>query len=295
MKIDKNIVIAALARDCEKSLPMMIELIEQLRLHFVWSHVVVVENDSKDNTKEILFDWETRKPNVKIISKDYGTLTIPLKSAEEVEPLVSFHRIEKMVTYRNIYLNYITELQKDIDNVVVIDIDIESFSVDGVIAAIEKSNGNCGAIFANGFTFKIFLGSFYSKIFYDVFAVYEYPLKKAFSCTEKSLYRTRKSVMANLMKCDWYRVISAFGGLAVYNYGAISNLRYKVVPNAANINEAVCEHIPFNTEIVELGYENFISRNMEVVYGKHSLGSILHYYLDERIFNFFFKISRIFK
>jgi hypothetical protein len=34
---------------------------------------------------------------------------------------------------------------------------------------------------------------------------------------------------------------------------------------------------------------------MEVVYGKHSLGSILHYYLDERIFNFFFKISRIFK
>ena len=52
-KINKNIVIAALARDCDKSLSKIINLIEELRENFVWSKVVVVENDSKDNTKNM--------------------------------------------------------------------------------------------------------------------------------------------------------------------------------------------------------------------------------------------------
>lgn len=294
-KVNKNVVIAALARDCEKALPRIINLIEELRELLLWSQVVVVENDSRDNTKNILFDWEARQSNVKIISQDFGTLTIPEQLEGGIKPLISLHRIEKMAFYRNIYLNYIKNIQHNIDNVVVIDLDIDSFSVDGVLQSILKCEDSCGAIFANGITTKKLFGNIYSKIYYDVFAVYEYPLKYVFSYTDKTLLKTLKSVTDNLDKNHSYSVISGFGGVSVYNFKAISNLEYKVEPNGFNSREAVCEHIPFNTEIVKLGYENFISEELEVIYGEHSFGSILKYYLPKPVFEMLFKVSKIFK
>jgi hypothetical protein len=56
--INKNIIIAALARNCEDSLRINIPLIEKLRTQFSWSQVVVVENDSIDETKNLLNDWK---------------------------------------------------------------------------------------------------------------------------------------------------------------------------------------------------------------------------------------------
>lgn len=291
-KINKNIVIAALARDCEKSLPNIIDLIEQLRDFFVWTQVVVVENDSKDATKEILFDWENRKKGVKLISHDYGTLTVPIESIDGVKPLVSFHRIEKMVIYRNIYIKYIKELQHDIDNIIVIDLDIETFSVESVVNSVLKCQDRCGAIFANGVTVKRIFKGFYSKIFFDVFAVYEYPMKETFSYTEDSFLNTLKSVMVRLKRDKWYSVISAFGGVSVYNFQAISGIEYVALSNGLNKREAICEHIPFNSEIINLGYENYISRDMEVIYGEHSFGSILKYYLPKQVFDILFKLTR---
>lgn len=295
MKINRNIVIAALARDCEKSLPNMINLIEVLRERFVWSQVVVVENDSKDGTKNVLFDWEERSEGVKILSQDYGTLTIPEQSVDGINPLVSFHRIVKMAFYRNIYMKYIKEIDHNIDNLIVIDVDVESFSIDGVIDAVLKCTGTFGAVFANGISVKRFFGFIYSKIFYDVFAVYEYPMKENFSFTEKSLSRTLKTVMYNLKKNKHYSVISAFGGIGVYNYNAISNLEYTVLSNGNNESEAVCEHIPFNTKVIDLGYENFISREMVVIYRNHTFGTILKYYLPKKIFQFLFDFYNVFR
>lgn len=295
MKIDRKIVIAALARDCEKSLPNMINLIEELREQFIWSEVVVVENDSKDETKNILFDWEKKKEGVTIFSQNYGTLTIPEESVDGIKPLVSFHRIEKMAFYRNIYIKYIKEIAHDIDNLIVIDVDVESFSIEGVVAAVLKCTGTFGAVFANGISVKRFFGFIYSRIFYDVFAVYEYPMEEPFSFTEKSLSRTLKTVMYNLKKDKQYPVISAFGGIGVYNYNAISNLEYTVISNGNNESEAVCEHIPFNTKVINLGYENFISREMVVIYRSHSFGAILKYYLPEKLFQFLFDSYCVFR
>jgi hypothetical protein len=294
MKIDKNIIIAALARDCEKSLPMMIELIEQLRLHFVWSHVVIVENDSKDNTKEVLKGWKKKSQNVEIISQDFGTITIPNESKGEPKPLVSFYRIEKMAMYRNLYMDFIKELEHSIDNVVIIDVDLQFFSIDKIINAIIECDGNNGAIFANGVTIKTLFGKIYSRLFYDVFAVYEYPLKEEFSFTEKTLFKTLKNVGNKVKQNKKYPVISAFGGVGIYNYNAISNLQYEALRNPLNKNEAICEHIPFNSQIVKLGYENFISRELEVIYGNHSFGSILRYHVDINFFKFLLKIYRFF-
>lgn len=285
-KINKNIVIAALARDCEKALRFNIPLIEKLRERFGWSQVVVVENDSKDKTKELLFEWAANSTGIKVISQDFGTLTIPNKSTHISTPSTSLYRIEKMASYRNIYLDYIKTIKHQIDYVIIVDIDIKGFSIDGLIQAIEKDDNSWGAIFSNGITQKKYFGIL-SKIYFDCFAIYEYPFVGDFSYTQKKLDLTFKSINRNIKKHKKYSVISAFSGIGIYRYEAIDGLKYKAVINTGIVGSAVCEHIPFNIEIIKRGFKNYIDREFVVIYGaEHNLGLILKLYTPYRLFNF---------
>lgn len=287
--IDKNIVIAALARNCEDSLRTNISLIENLRSQLLWSQVVVVENDSIDATKDLLNDWKANYSNVNIISNDFGTKTIPDKGDLIINPLTSYQRIDKMVFYRNLYLDYIKNVKHPIDLVIVIDIDVMKISLTGLINVINSFDNKTGAIFSNGMSvMKTPFGL--SEIYYDTFAVWEYPLMNEFSYSTESLARTFKSVNKNVKKSPLYRVISAFGGVGVYNYHAIKDLHYKTVLNPLDQQEAICEHIPFNQEIIKRGFNNYIARDFQVVYQRHSWILILKLVLPVKIFNFLYPI-----
>lgn len=287
--INKNIIIAALARNCEDSLRTNIPLIEKLRAQFLWSQVVVVENDSIDGTKDLLNDWKINYSNVTIISNDFGTKTIPDKSDLIINPMTSYQRIDKMVFYRNLYLDYIKEVKHPIDLVIVIDIDVIKISLTGLINAINSFDNKTGAIFSNGMSvMKTPFGL--SEIYYDTFAVREYTLLNEFSYSTESLDRTFKSINKNVKKSPLYGVISAFGGVGVYNYHAIKNLRYKTVLNPLNEQEAICEHIPFNQEIIKRGFKNYIARDFQVVYERHNWTLILKLLLSRKIFNFLYPI-----
>jgi len=286
---NKNILIAALARNCESSLRTNIPLIENLRAQFLWSQVVVVENDSIDGTKELLNDWKINYDNVTIISNDYGIKTIPDKSDLIINPMTSYQRIEKMVNYRNVYLDFIKEIKHPIDLVIIIDIDVIKISLTGLIDAVNSFNNKTGAIFSNGMSvMNTPIGL--SEIYYDTFAVREYPMLNEFSYSNESLHRTFKSINKNVKKSHFYSVISAFGGVGIYNYQAIKDLRYKTVLNSINQKEAICEHIPFNQEIIKRGFNNYIARDFQVVYERHSWTLILKLVLPIKIFNFLYPI-----
>ena len=62
-KIDKSVSICMLARDCGKAIERNIPRIENLRSFFCLSYVIVVENDSKDNTKSVLAEWADKTTN----------------------------------------------------------------------------------------------------------------------------------------------------------------------------------------------------------------------------------------
>lgn len=283
--INKNIIIAALARDCEDSLRINIPVIEKLRTQISWSQVVVVENDSIDGTKDLLNDWKINSKNVTIISNDYGTKTIPDKSDLIINPMTSYQRIDKMVFYRNLYLDYIKEIDHPIDLVIIIDIDVLEISLAGLMDVINSFDDKTGAVFANGISvMKTPLGL--SEIYYDIFAVWEYPISNDFSYSKDSLARTFKSINKNVKKSSLYSVISAFGGVGVYNYQAIKNLRYKTVLNSLNQQEAICEHIPFHQEIIKQGFKNYISRDFKVIYETHNLTLLLKQVLPVKVFNF---------
>ena len=282
--INKNIIIAALARDCEDSLRTNIPLIEELRSQFSWSQIVVVENDSKDGTKGLLNDWKINFNHVTIISKDFGTKTIPDKSDLIINPYTTYQRIDKMVSYRNLYLEHINKVEHPIDLVIIIDIDVIEISLTGLINAINSFEEKTGAIFSNGVSvMKTPFGL--SEIYYDIFAVWEYPLLHEFSYSAGSLAKTFKSINRNIKKSPLYSVISAFGGVGIYNYAAIKDLSYKTVLNPVDKQEAICEHIPFNHEIIKRGYKNYIHRDLQVIYQRHNWILILKLLLSERIFN----------
>lgn len=287
--INKNIIIAALARNCEDSLRTNIPLIESLRAQCLWSQVVVVENDSVDGTKKLLHDWETNYDDVTIISNDYGTKTIPDQSDLVQNPMTSYQRIEKMVFYRNLYLDYIREVRHRIDLLIIIDIDVIEISLKGLIDVINAFEDKTGAIFSNGMSvMKTPFGL--SEIYYDTFAVWEYPLLNEFSYSAESLNRTFKSINKKVKKTPFYGVISAFGGLGVYNYQAIKELRYQTVLNPLNPQEAICEHIPFNQEIIKRGFKNYIARDFRVIYEKHSITLILKLILPLKVFKLLYPI-----
>ena len=284
----KDIVIAALARDCEKALINNIPLIEELRKQFESARVIVIENDSKDNTKKLLKDWQDNSEDIKVISQDFGTKTIPTETSNNISPLSSFYRVEKMAFYRNMYLEYINELKGNIDYVIIIDIDILEFSVEEIVNSISNVNRNWGGIFSNGITTRKIAG-FKSKIYFDIFALYEYPFKEVFCYSQVSFDRTFKSINKNIKKNEFYSIISAFGGIGIYRYEAIKDLRYEAIQNPNNELEGICEHVSFNTKIVKKGYNNYISRNLIVDYGTHGIGLIFKLICPSFLFNFLYK------
>lgn len=274
--IDKRVIIAALARDCNESLVRNIPRIEALRSHFASSRVVVVENDSVDGTKTTLQAWASQKKNVDLIMDDFGTETIPRPSAAHPHPSTSLHRIEKMARYRNIYLDHVRSTEPQPDILIVVDIDVKGFSVEGVIETIENAPLDWGALFANG-------SLFYRGRFPYMFDQYAYlPL----GCAEvpgrkkDELFYESKRATRDIRRHSYVKCLSAFGGIGVYKWDAIKSLRYGAFPNARSRTfEAMCEHVSFNMAVAAQGYGNYVGRAMRVDYGSRSFKHLLSFSL----------------
>lgn len=287
--INKSILIAALARDCNQALIKNIPKIETLRSEFKYSHIIVIENDSKDGTKETLKKWRNSSKDIELISNDFGTITIPTEIKGRIIPGTSIHRISKMTNYRNMYLEYARSVDYTIDYLIVIDIDIEDFSVKGIIESINNAPQDWGALFANGY--KTFYG--YFKYYYDAYAYL--PLNsKNFNLTIKKLYHNNRTINNLLKKNNYIKCYSAFGGLGIYKWDIIKNNKYSMKENDDSIYfEAVCEHMPFNKKIIDSGYMNYICKNMEVKYGNRSFKHFFIYTIIPE--SFFYAIYRIVK
>lgn len=285
--LEKSVLIAALARDCNKSVLRNIPKIEKLRKEFKESHVVIIENDSKDGTKETLKRWEKESMGVEAIMNDYGTVTIPEQSKGIKNPGTSMHRISKMAKYRNIYMDYARNADFNIDYLIVIDIDIEDFSVEGIIDSINNAPNDWGGLFANGI-------KYYNKflfVFYDTFAFIPYKSKYIDLTINENITHAHK--MTNKVKYNSYiKCLSAFGGIGIYKWDIISDLYYKADKNnRSKVNETICEHIPFNIEIINKGYMNYISSRMKVIYGKPTFKeSIFFTFLPSSLILLIYKI-----
>ena len=169
---DVQVIICSTVRDCGEALADNIPWVEQLRGHFGESHVVIVENDSIDHTKEVLADWTQDAENVHVIAEDLGLQTIPdYVPSTGKNPFYSAHRIQLMASYRNKYMAYIEEHLPDPDYLIIIDLDIHHVSLEGIMHSFGQPV-EWHAISSNGRVLSPLHP--FSSVFYDGYAFQEW-------------------------------------------------------------------------------------------------------------------------
>jgi glycosyltransferase involved in cell wall biosynthesis len=97
-----------LARDIESRLLKNIHVIEEIGSLFNDYNVLIVENDSSDNTRNICLDWSNQNKRVKVLGcGGYNLDVCNLNMKKTLNHSVNFYRMEKMAKLRNIYLDEI--------------------------------------------------------------------------------------------------------------------------------------------------------------------------------------------
>lgn len=268
--INKNVAIAAIARNCADNLSDNIERIRELRRCFADSVVFLYENNSTDDTKTILTDWKNSDESVFLKSEDIDE--IPYKTNKKVSRLyrgTDEGRIRKMCDCRNKLLDMINNYGS-FDYVIFIDIDIEWFSVDGIIKSIEKAPNGWGGLFSNCYvTYKNGNQTFDFPMHYDTFAF----LRKG-KTPEQISYSNLNIIFRQFLsswlykkvnRTNYYECESAFGGVGIYVGSSLDNLRYQNYKPASwnDVNSSLCEHIYFNSQIKGGKY---ISKDLRVCY-----------------------------
>lgn len=245
-----SVIVDLLARDCEEALLRNIPRIESLCSRFADYRIVTVENDSIDGTKRTLLDWAGKNGNVVVDSFTNSSRRL----AD-----CSFARISWMASLRNRLLEDIMKLPTP-DLVVMMDVDICDFDIEGIVDGISHAPDDWGALMANG---RLMLPNHqYNRYQYDQFAYMGYgeEMRDAIYFQPKR----GRLLDAKVQQCDYLPVKSAFGGIGIYRYDAIRNLQYTAVMTDDGRQNAFCEHIPFHLDIMKQGYKNYICRRMVV-------------------------------
>jgi len=256
-----RVSICSIVRDCESNLRKNISRVESLRSLFKDSEVVVFENDSKDNTLKLLKDWERRSKGINVFSETYKSSTIPPRAVENGNPFYSIYRIDKMAAYRNKYMRFLNDHGIDRDYVIVVDLDITNFCIDGIIHSFgAKENWDC--ISANGTS----LSSKFVKQYHDSYALIEKG-EISNTQTEQSIKQNRIRYAALKEGDPLVRVDSAFGGLAIYKWYSIKNTFYSLLDNNNERMQCKSEHVGLHKTMKNNGYVNiYINPSMKVKY-----------------------------
>ena len=283
----ENLYICGLARDCKANLVKNISKIESIRSYFKNSNVFIVENDSKDGTKEVLNKWAQSSNNINLLSFDTNSLTIPLKSSDTPFPATSFGRTEKMVSFRNIYMNYINKLAPSENSLVlIIDLDIQDFNSENIISIIKSAPTDWGAIFSYGCEWLRLFKVKFRPIYFDMFAFARDSSFLVEPITSSKMANIKKNIDKEINNVDFYRCISAFGGLGIYKLDAILGLKYQANANNDNEVKIRCEHLDFNYAVSERGYSIYISKKFWADYGPPSFKTLIRNYLPDFIYMF---------
>lgn len=257
-----SVVICGIVQNCEKRLVRNIPRIERFRQCCRDSYVYIYENDSSDGTPRILNQWVTDSRKI-FCSCEISQVESPreqLVSNVKPYPGYSIKRIERIAKCRNKVLDMANQrLSEQVDFVVVVDLDLLSIDVEGVIGAVGRSF-DWDVITSNG-VFPTKKGFRY----YDAFALRE--LADSSPQTLKKMANAQVK-FAGLKKGDLpIQVTCAFGGLAVYRGRDLLQKRYRANQNADPEVEAVCEH---ETMIYDLKVRKvYIDPNMRVDYDSY--------------------------
>lgn len=267
-----TVAFGLLARNCGRRLKRNIRRIENVRKKYPDSIVVVVENDSRDNTPRILKDWAKRSPGVIVDS-------FRMKGFDFSTHGKHAGRIERMAYLRNRLMDDISEAGWA-ERVVILDPDVLRFDEKALCDAIAGMGEGEGGVFANGYKlYKHGRKIIRARKQFDVYAFMAEDetledIKRMFSRpgARARLRRRAKWMDKEIRQRHELPCRSAFNALAVYNGEAIKGLRYDVI--SAGRNRVLCEHVHFNDRVCDRGYSCRVDENLRVVYKKTHAGIV---------------------
>jgi hypothetical protein len=257
--------ICALARDCGPALSNNLPFLDRLCARFNSAHVIIVENDSKDNSKEVLRAWAGERSHIRLFLGDFGTETVPDAKSTPYNPSYSRFRIEKLAFHRNRYLDHAATLPA-FEHLIVVDLDLYLIELDGIAQAFGQTIP-WDAQFANGRIsnpWRPELGDFY----WDTYALLE--LGDSDPQTEDKLAGYWQMLQPLSRGMPLFAVQSAFGGLGIYRWDAVRGHQYGVeINNGDRRVEVMSEHCFIHRRMIEAGHNRlFINPSMVVYYNK---------------------------
>lgn len=270
---NKRIIICSIVRNAEHGLKKNIPVIDKLCSYFKEYNIVVYENDSKDQTKEILKIWQEQAPNnihISINDIDSGN-TIPQASEVLSNPFFSQRRIGKMVNLRNKYMDYIEDHGLTADYMMVVDLDVAQLYLEGILSSF-KSNIEWDAVTAFGYS----TSPKFKRRYHDTYALTMWGDEKK-PQTEEKIKKNADKLGKLKPEDNWIRVFSAFGGLAIYKFEALKDIKYQLLENEDKRVEVKCEHFSITKQMAEKGYNKFyINPGMQLKYQKLTLSIIFN-------------------
>lgn len=237
---ESRVVICGLARDIEDVFSETASAIERLGAAFSDYQVVLFENDSTDQTQQLLLDWSLHNGCVTLLSEDLGD---PVNRS-----IRCLQRAARMAAYRNRYLDHIAEQYSDYDYTIVLDTDLGSgWNEDGVASTFGYMNwdfvGSYGILQRHD-------GRRYVPIHYDAWAFRvlgdDTPMKTKVVNELKPEFDGRLTP-----------VNSCFGGLGIYRMPALLSARY---------SGEDCEHVTFHRRMRAAGYDRLFLNSWQTTH-----------------------------
>jgi len=237
---ESTLVICGLLRDCGPRMYEIEKRAERVGNLFKDYRILIVENDSVDNTREYLLEWRKRNPKVTILGCGYNVKECKLQLPPTVNHYTDLKRILKMIYLRNLYIDELSKNYSNYDYAFVWDLDIlGSVYLDGIANSMNyfEKNPSYDCIVAYGLK-KLPNYTYY----YDSYAHLD--IGDSFDISTKRLHDFNKMFIdVRYDRGDpLVKVQSAFSGCCIYRIKSIldSKARY------GTDEGVVCEHVYFN-------------------------------------------------
>ena len=245
-----RLAVCGLARNCASKLPATIRFIETLSTYFESTTIVVVENGSRDKTRVILNNWADSCSSLHII--DGKVPGEENASDTNANPYYSFKRVSRLAALRNQYLDFLKAQAVAPDFVLVLDFDVDRISLEGVLDSFTRE-ADWDVATAYGYSLSPTL----QERYHDTYALV--PLgEENIPQLESRLKSIQRNWRQDKASSELVEVYSAFGGLSIYKYQQINNIRYGVYLNRDVRVEARCEHFSIAIELQKNGYQRIV-------------------------------------
>ena len=245
-----RLAVCGLARNCASKFPATIRFIETLSTYFESTTIVVVENDSRDKTRAILNNWADSCSSLHII--DGKVPGEENASDTNANPYYSVKRVSRLAALRNQYLDFLKVQPAAPDFVLVLDFDVDRISLEGVLDSFVRE-ADWDVATAYGYSLSPTL----QERYHDTYALV--PLgEENIPQLEARLKSIQRNWRQDKASSELVEVYSAFGGLSIYKYQQINNIRYGVYLNRDVRVEARCEHFSIANELQKIGYQRIV-------------------------------------